>query len=213
VGRTGSGKTTLTRLLVRLWDVDGGSVQVGSVDVRQVERATLRRRIGAVIQEPQLFNATLRDNLTLFDPQWEDAQISAALVELGLDEWVAGLPHGLETLIGPDGRGLSAGEAQLVALARVFLGSPDVVVLDEPSALLDAATERLVNRAIGRLLAGRTGLIVAHRLTTLQRTDSILVLDNGAIVEQGPRAELAARRNTRFSQLLRGWQPDAVAPV
>ncbi|MGN6757836.1 MAG: ABC transporter ATP-binding protein [Thermomicrobiales bacterium] len=202
VGRTGSGKTTLTRLLPRFYDPQAGVVRLGGVDLRSVRLAAVRVRIGLVTQEVQLFNASVRDNLTLFDDSVTDDQISAVLDTLGLAGWLRALPHGLDTLLGPGGAGLSAGQAQLLACARIFLRDPDVVILDEASSRLDPATERLVHTALGRLLAGRTGIIVAHRLDTVAYADDILVLEDGQVREHGPRLALAADPTSRFAALL-----------
>jgi ABC-type multidrug transport system fused ATPase/permease subunit len=201
LGRTGTGKTTITRLVVRLWDVDRGSVRLGGVDVRAVRREALRTRIGVVSQQPQLFRASVRDNLTLFDHSISDQHLLRALDDFWIGEWVRGLPAGLDTLVGAGGRGLSAGEAQLLGLARVFLRDPGLVILDEPSSRLDPATEQLVNAAVARLLVGRTGLIVAHRLETLDRVDAVLVLDAGRVLESGPRGALAADPTSYFARL------------
>ncbi len=149
----------------------------------------------------QLFGATLRDNLTLFDPAIPDERLLAVLRELGLGAWYAALPQGLDTPLAPDG--LSAGEAQLLAFARVFLRDPGLVILDEASSRLDPATERLIERVVDRLLAGRTAVIIAHRLATVERADEILILDGGRIVEHGPRADLAKSPTSRFNRLLR----------
>ncbi|HET7036478.1 MAG TPA: ABC transporter ATP-binding protein [Thermomicrobiaceae bacterium] len=203
VGRTGSGKTTLTRLIPRFHDPTTGAVRLGGVDLRAVRLAALRARIGLVTQEIHLFSASLRDNLTLFDDAVPDERLAAVLETLGLGDWLRGLPRGLETPLGPGGLGLSAGEAQLLACARVFLRDPDVVILDEPSSRLDPATERLVQAALGRLLTGRTGIIVAHRLATLAYADEILVLEEGRVREYGPRPALAADPGSRFAALLR----------
>ncbi|MGN6561247.1 MAG: ABC transporter ATP-binding protein [Thermomicrobiales bacterium] len=202
VGRTGSGKTTLTRLLPRFYDPQAGVVRLGGVDLRSVRLAAVRVRIGLVTQEVQLFNASVRDNLTLFDDSVTDDQISAVLDTLGLAGWLRALPHGLDTLLGPGGAGLSAGQAQVLACARIFLRDPDVVILDEASSRLDPATERLVHTALGRLLAGRTGIIVAHRLDTVAYADDILVLEDGQVREHGPRLALAADPTSRFAALL-----------
>ncbi|MGN6359116.1 MAG: ABC transporter ATP-binding protein, partial [Thermomicrobiales bacterium] len=202
VGRTGSGKTTLTRLLPRFYDPQIGVVRLGGVDLRTIRLAAVRARIGLVTQEVQLFNASVRDNLTLFDDSVTDDQISAVLDTLGLAGWLRALPHGLDTLLGPGGAGLSAGQAQLLACARIFLRDPDVVILDEASSRLDPATERLVHTALGRLLAGRTGIIVAHRLDTVAYADDILVLEDGQVREHGPRLALAADPTSRFAALL-----------
>jgi ABC-type multidrug transport system fused ATPase/permease subunit len=209
LGRTGSGKTTLTRLLFRLYDVDGGAIRLSDVNVREVALSDLRQRVGMVTQDVQLFAATVRDNLTLFnnhDPAAmpiSDEHILAALHTLGLNEWLAGLPEGLDTRLIGGGQGLSAGQAQLLAFTRVFLRAPQLVVLDEASSRLDPATEQLLERAIDQLLADRTAIIIAHRLRTVQRADDILILENGRVLEFGPRAELAANPDSRFAQLLR----------
>ena len=203
LGRTGSGKTTLTRLLFRLYDPTAGAIRLGGVDLRAVPLAELRERIGIVTQDVQLFGATIRDNLTLFDRTIDDARIIAALAELGLRPWLDALPNGLDTALGAGGTGLSAGESQLLAFARVFLRNPGLVILDEASSRLDPATERLIEQAVGRLLQGRTGIIIAHRLATVQRADEIMILEDGRVVEHGPRAALAAAPDSRFATLLR----------
>jgi ATP-binding cassette, subfamily B, bacterial len=203
VGRTGSGKTTLTRLIPRFHDPDAGTVRLGGVDIRDVRLAAIRERIGLVTQEVHLFHASVRDNVTLFDDTVPDDRIVAALDALGLGPWLQRLPEGLDTAIGTGGAGLSAGQAQVLTCARVMLRDPDIVILDEASSRLDPATERLVHRALGRLLAGRTGVIVAHRLATLALADDILVLEDGEVIEHGPRLDLAADPDSRFAGLLR----------
>jgi ABC-type multidrug transport system fused ATPase/permease subunit len=156
-----------------------------------------------VTQDVQLFHATVRDNLTLFDTTIPDERIHTALAQLDLDRWMASLPNGLDTVLLGGDSAVSAGEAQLLAFTRVFLQDPDVVILDEASSRLDPATEYLVGRAIGRLLDGRTAIIIAHRLQTVQRVDDILILQDGRIAEFGSRAALAATPASRFSHLLR----------
>lgn len=203
IGHTGSGKTTLTRLLLRFYDPSQGVVRLGGVDLRSVSLAAVRTRIGLVSQEVQLFQASVRDNLTLFDDGVTDEQIHAVLTDLGLAEWLERLPRGLDTELQPDGAGLSAGQAQILACARVLLGAPDLVILDEPSSRLDPGTDRLVHTALGRALKGRTGIIVAHRLSTLAYADDILVLENGRVREHGPRLALATSADSRFAALLR----------
>ncbi|MDQ2904277.1 MAG: ABC transporter ATP-binding protein/permease [Chloroflexota bacterium] len=203
VGRTGSGKTTLTRLLLRFYDPLEGVVCLGGVDLRAVRLAAVRARIGLVTQEVHLFQASVRDNLTLFDDRVPDERISAVLDTLGLASWLRELPRGLDTALGAGGAGLSAGQAQVLACARVLLGDPDLVILDEPSSRLDPVTDRLVHTALGRLLEGRTGIIVAHRLATLAYADDILVLEDGQVCEHGPRLALAADPTSRFAGLLR----------
>jgi ABC-type multidrug transport system fused ATPase/permease subunit len=211
VGRTGSGKTTLTRLLSRFYDPLAGAVRLGGVDLRAVRLAAVRARIGLVTQDVHIFNASVRDNLTLFDDDVPDDQIRAVLDTLGLADWLRELPLGLDTRLGSDGVGLSAGQAQVLACARIFLLDPDVVILDEASSRLDSATERLVHTALGRLLDGRTGIIVAHRLATVAYADDILVLDGGQVREYGPQRALAADPSSYFAGLLR-MATEEVAP-
>jgi len=203
VGRTGSGKTTLTRLIPRFIDPRAGVVRLGSVDLRDVRLAAVRARIGLVTQEVHLFNASVRDNVTLFDDSVPDDRISTVLDTIGLASWLRELTHGLDTPLGSGGAGLSAGQAQVLACARILLRDPDVVILDEASSRLDPATERLVHRALGRLLEGRTGIIVAHRLATVAYADDILILEDGQVREYGPRLDLAADPTSRFAGLLR----------
>ncbi|NTV62260.1 MAG: ABC transporter ATP-binding protein [Oscillochloris sp.] len=210
LGRTGSGKTTLTRLLFRLYEPSAGMIQLGEVGLRDTPLAELRRRVGIVTQDVQLFRASLRDNLSLFDPAISDEQIGVALEELGLGPWLRSLPAGLATEI-TGSEGLSAGEAQLLAFARVFLRDPGLVILDEASSRLDPATERLIERAVDRLLHNRTAIIIAHRLATVQRADTILILDNGVIAECGSRAELAHNEKSHFSRLLRVGMEEVLA--
>ncbi len=202
-GRTGSGKTTLTRLIPRFIDPQSGVVRLGGVDVRSVRLSAVRSRIGLVSQEVHLFDASVRDNVTLFDDSVPDDRIVAALETIGLGEWARNQPDGLDTILGSAGSGLSAGQAQVLACTRILLQDPDVVILDEASSRLDPATERLVHRALTRLLEGRTGIVVAHRLATFACADDIIVLDDGQILEHGPRLELAADPTSHFAGLLR----------
>lgn len=206
VGRTGSGKTTLTRLLVRFYDPDTGAVRIGGVDLREVATRDLRQRIAMVTQDIQLFRATVRDNLTLFDQTIPDRRIMGALETLGLGDWVRSLEKGLDTMLASGGGGLSAGEAQLLAFTRVFLRDPDIVILDEASSRLDPATEARLERAIDTLLHGRTAIVIAHRLATLERADDILVMAHGEIVELGDRLTLAADPASHYARLLQSAQ-------
>lgn len=202
LGRTGSGKTTLARLLLRLYDIDQGRITLGGVELHQTSLRDLRQHIGMVTQDIQLFHATVRDNLTFFNPAISDARIRDVLDDLGLAGWYHALEHGLDTVLGSDGEGLSAGEAQLLAFARVFLADPGLVILDEASSRLDPVTEQLIERAVSKLLQGRTGIIIAHRLATVQRADEILVLENGRVLEHNARHVLAEDRDSRFYHLL-----------
>jgi ATP-binding cassette, subfamily B, bacterial len=203
LGRTGSGKTTIARLLQRLYDPQAGAIRLGGADLRDARLAELRARVGIVTQQIELFHASVRDNLTFFDRTIPDAALWDALEQLGLADWCRALPEGLGTLLAPGGGGLSAGEAQLLAFARVFLKNPGLVILDEASSRLDPATETRVEQAVDRLLAGRTGIIIAHRLATVERADTILILEDGRLLEIGPRAALAADDASRFAHLLR----------
>lgn len=211
LGRTGSGKTTLTRLLFRLYDVSAGAVHLGGVDLRDTTRSELRQRIGMVTQEVQLFHASVRDNLTFFDATIPDAAIKRVLGDLGLLPWLRNLPEGLNTLLAPGGGGLSAGEAQILAFTRVFLREPGLVILDEASSRLDPASEAMIEHAVDRLLQGRTGIIIAHRLATVLRADDILILEHGHIREYGPRAQLMNDPNSRFAELLRVGMDEVLA--
>jgi len=211
LGRTGSGKTTLTRLLFRLYDPDDGAVTLGGVDLRRLPVAKLRQRIGMVTQSIQLFHGTVRDNLTFYNGTISDARILTALRELGLDHWLSTLPAGLDSELETGGGGLSAGEAQLLAFARVFLQDPGLVVLDEASSRLDPATERLVDRAVAHLLRGRTAIIIAHRLSTVSRAGEIMILENGRICEHGAREALAGDAGSRFARLLQTGLEEVLA--
>ncbi len=214
LGRTGSGKTSLTRLLFRLYDPTAGAIRIGDVDIKGVALSDLRARVGMVTQDVQLFHASVRDNLTFFNQHIDDAHIRRVLVDLGLWSWIESLPAGLDTVLGASGQGLSAGQSQLLAFARVFLRDPGLVVLDEASSRLDPATERLMERAVDRLLepegASRTGIIVAHRLQTVQRADLIMILEAGRIVEFGPRTQLASDPSSHFYRLLQTGLEEAL---
>jgi ATP-binding cassette subfamily B protein/ATP-binding cassette subfamily C protein len=203
LGRTGSGKTTLMRLLLRFYEPQMGRICLSDVPIDQTPLTELRQRVGLVTQNVQLFQTTVRHNLTLFNPNINDAQLLQALSRLGLAEWLRSQPAGLDTPLGSDGIGLSAGEAQLLAFARIFLQQPSLVILDEASSRLDPATEALIEHAIDQLLTGCTGIIIAHRLKTVQRADQILILEHGHIVEYGDRHPLSSNPASRYSQLLK----------
>jgi ATP-binding cassette subfamily B protein len=210
LGRTGSGKTTLTRLLFRLYDPDKGRIlfRVNGrkpedfIDLRRLTPQELRRSVGMVTQNIQLFHATVRENLSFFDNSISDERILKAIQDLGLWEWFDSLPNGLGTDLESGGGGLSAGEAQLLAFTRIFLRDPGLVILDEATSRLDPATEGLIERAIGKLVQNRTAIIVAHRLGTVERADDILILEDGKILEYGERSLLATDPNSRFYHLL-----------
>lgn len=203
LGRTGSGKTTMTRLLFRFYDINDGDILLGNQSIKTIKLDDLRRHVGLVTQDVQLFNATVRENLALFNPDIPDEKIIATLDDLDLGSWYADLPNGLDTEIAAGSSGLSAGEAQLLAFTRVFLKDPGLVILDEPSSRLDPATERKINRAVEHLLADRTGIIIAHRLDTVEKVDNIMILDSGEILEYGQRAQLLGNADSQFSRLLK----------
>lgn len=213
LGRTGSGKTTIARLLLRLYDPTTGSIELGGIPLRQFRLGELRTSVGMVTQEVEILSGSVRDNLTFFalPDEVEDGRLWAVLEELGLAEWCRGLPEGLGTTVGPGGHGLSAGEAQLLGLARLFLRNPSVIVLDEASSRLDPGTERLLERALDRLLRGRGAIIIAHRLATIMRASSIMILERGRVVEHGDREALAADQGSLFATLLRVGLEDHLA--
>lgn len=202
LGRTGSGKTTLIRLLFRLYDATAGAVRLNGIDLRETSLASLRERVGLVTQDVQLLHGSVRDNLTFFDRTIPDERIGHVTEALGLRDWLGSLRQGLDTPLEAGGSGLSAGESQLLAFARVFLKDPGLIILDEPSSRLDPATERLLTGAINRLLTGRTGIVIAHRLETVAQVDKILVLAAGRVVEFGRREDLARNPGSRYSQLI-----------
>ena len=202
LGRTGSGKTTIARLLFRLYDPNEGRVLVGGHDIRDARISELRDRVGLVTQDVRLFRGTVRDNLTFFDLNVPISRILEVLGEVGLTQWYDSLPNGLDTMLQPDGGGLSSGEAQMLAFARVFLSNPGLVVLDEATSRLDRNTEAAIGRAVDRLVENRTAIVVAHHLSTIQRCDDIAILEDGRIVEAGERDALASDPNTRFHSLL-----------
>ena len=192
VGETGSGKTTFAKLLTRLMDPASGRVTVDGVDLRTVRFSSLRERIVMVPQDGFLFDGTLAENIRFGRPAATDEEIRLALTELGLADWLEGLPDGLSTPVGQRGESLSAGERQLVALARAYLADPDLLLLDEATSAVDPATEVRLARALEGVTRGRTAVSIAHRLSTAEAADEVLVFDQGRIVQRGPHAELVA---------------------
>jgi len=188
--------------LLRLYDFQEGGISLEGVPIGNVSLRELRQRVGMVTQDVQLFHATVRDNLTFFNRAIPDEQILTVLNDLELSTWYRALPQGLDTELGSDGEGLSAGEAQLLAFTRAFLANPGLVILDEASSRLDPATEHLIERAVSKLLQGRTGIVIAHRLGTIQRADEILILEDGQLLEHNSREALADDTSSRFYRLL-----------
>lgn len=200
VGHTGAGKSTIARLLTRMYDVDAGSITIDGVDLRDLSFADLRRAIGRVSQDIFLFNGTIRENIAYGKPGATEGEINRALKSIYADKVFAALPHGLEARVGEGGVMLSGGQKQLVAFARVLLADPRVLILDEATSSMDAYTEALIQKGLERLLAERTCLIIAHRFSTLQKVDRICVLEGGRITDMGTHAELS-RRNTLYRNL------------
>ncbi|MEF3308747.1 ABC transporter ATP-binding protein [Paenibacillus sp. GYB004] len=211
IGRTGSGKTSISRLLLRLYNLDSGVIRIGGVDIRTLRLEALYRRVGMVTQDVQLFDGTLRDNLTLFNSRMSDEEIWDTTGRLGLRPWIDSLPQGLDTHLKAGGASLSAGEAQLFALTRVFLTKPSLVILDEPSSRLDTATEAALQTAVDKLMEQCTGIVIAHRLSTLEATDKIMVLGGGRILEFGSRQTLAQDPKSRYAELLRDDRQEELA--
>ncbi|SYX85599.1 ABC transporter ATP-binding protein [Paenibacillus alvei] len=211
IGRTGSGKSSISRLLLRLYNINSGTIRIGGEDIRSLKLEMLYRRVGMVTQDVQLFDGTLRDNLTLFDPNVSDESILETTARLGLRQWIDGLSNGLDTHLSSGGTSLSAGEAQLFALTRVFLTNPSIIVLDEPSSRLDAATEAMLQVAVDQLMEQCTGIVIAHRLATLEQVDTIMVLQHGRIVEFGSREELANTPSSHYARLLRTGMEEELA--
>ncbi|MBY0491377.1 MAG: ATP-binding cassette domain-containing protein [Gemmatimonadaceae bacterium] len=201
VGRSGAGKTTLASLLPRFWDVTAGCITLDGVDVRHLRFDDLRGAIGVVPQEPVLFSGTLRENIAYARPSASDADVKAAARAAHAWEFIERLPDGLATRVGERGVKLSGGQRQRIALARVFLKNPAVVILDEATSSLDTESERYVEEALEELLEGRTTLIIAHRLSTVRRADRVIVMDQGAIAEEGTHEELLGREDGVYARL------------
>jgi ATP-binding cassette subfamily B protein len=193
VGETGSGKTTFARLLTRLMDPTSGRVLIDDVPLDTVRFSSLRERIVMVPQDGFLFDAGLGDNIRYGRPDASDEDIVLALTELGLADWLEGLRRGLDTPVGQRGESLSAGERQLVALARAYIADPDLLVLDEATSAVDPATEVRIQRALEGVTRGRTAISIAHRLSTAEAADEVIVFDDGRIVQRGTHAELVGR--------------------
>jgi ATP-binding cassette subfamily B protein len=192
VGPSGGGKTTLSSLVPRLYDVTSGAVRVDGHDVRELTQASLRAAMGVVTQDPHLFHDTIRNNLRYARPEATDDELVAACQAAQIHNLIASLPDGYDTLVGERGHRLSGGEKQRLAIARMLLKDPAIVILDEATSHLDAENEALIQQALGVALRGRTSIVIAHRLTTVRSADVILVLDEGRVVERGTHDELLA---------------------
>jgi ATP-binding cassette subfamily B protein len=206
VGPTGAGKSTLANLLLRFYDVSGGRILVDGHDIRDVTLSSLRRQIGIVLQDPILFNGTIRDNIRYSRPEAADAEVVAAAAAVGVDEMIRRQELGYDTPVRERGVGLSMGERQLICFARALLSDPKILILDEATANLDTRSEAIIQHGIGRLTEGRTSLIIAHRLSTIRDADRIVVLENGTISEMGTHASLISRGGLYYRLYAMGQQ-------
>jgi ABC-type multidrug transport system fused ATPase/permease subunit len=205
VGTTGAGKTTIAKLIARFYDPTAGSVTLDGVDLRELAQTELRRHVVMVTQENFMFSGTVADNIRFGRPEATDAQVREAAAAVGADRFIDALPDGYDTDVAKRGGRLSAGQRQLVAFARAFLADPAVLILDEATSSLDIPSERMVQRALETVLADRTALVIAHRLSTVQIADRVLVLEHGRIIEDGAPAELIGRADGAYAALHRAW--------
>jgi ATP-binding cassette subfamily B protein len=205
VGETGSGKSTVAKLLTRLMDPVDGAVLLDGIDVRRIQQESLRRSVVLVPQEGFLFNDTITANVCYGRLDATEADIRASADELGLGDWLAGLPRGLHTQVGQRGESLSAGERQLVALLRAHLADPDLLVLDEATSAVDPALEMRIGRALERLMSGRTSVTIAHRMSTAESADEVVVVDRGRVVQRGPHADLVREEGSVYAGLHASW--------
>jgi ABC-type multidrug transport system fused ATPase/permease subunit len=205
VGTTGAGKTTIAKLATRFYDPTGGAVLLDRLDLRRLASEDLHRAVVMVTQENYLFSGTVADNIRFGRPDATDEEVESAARSLGAHEFIAALPQAYDTPVSNRGGLLSAGQRQLVAFARAFLADPAVLILDEATSSLDIPSERLVQRALGTILAGRTAIVIAHRLSTVENADRVLVLEHGRIVEDGTPSDLVAAGAGRYSDLHRAW--------
>jgi ABC-type multidrug transport system fused ATPase/permease subunit len=205
VGETGGGKTTFAKLLTRLMDPTRGRVLLSGVPLTSVRFSSLRSRVVMVPQDGFLFDATVAENVRFGAPALTDGELAAAFVELGLADWVEGLPNGLATRVGERGEALSVGERQLVALARAYVADPDLLVLDEATSAVDPATEVRLQRTLEAVTRGRTTVAIAHRLSTAQAADEVIVVDHGRIVQRGRHEDLVAEPSSVYGRLYASW--------
>jgi ATP-binding cassette subfamily B protein len=198
VGHTGAGKTTLVNLIMRFYDLDAGRITLDGVDIATMRRADVREEIGMVLQDTWLFGGTIRDNIAYGDPDATEDDVIAAARTSYVDRFVHSLPDGYETVIDDEGSNVSAGEKQLITIARAFVADPAILILDEATSSVDTRTEVLVQQAMAALRKERTSFVIAHRLSTIRNADLILVMDAGRIVEQGTHAELLEHRGAYY---------------
>jgi ATP-binding cassette subfamily B protein len=209
VGTTGAGKSTLVKLIARFYDTTSGTVLIDGLPIKELDMVAYRRQLGYVPQEPFLFSGTIRSNIAYGRPEASDLEVEQAARQVGAHHFIAALPQGYHAPVSEQGKSLSAGERQLLGLARALLVDPAILLLDEATANLDLATEARVQRAMGLVASGRTTILIAHRLHTARAAHRILVVDSGAIVEDGSHAELMALRG-RYAAL---WAAAAAEPA
>jgi ABC-type multidrug transport system fused ATPase/permease subunit len=209
VGESGGGKSTMAKLIARFYDPDEGAVRVDGTDLREVELGSYRRQLGVVLQDPFLFSGTIADNIRFAKPDASDEEVQAAASAIGVDRVAARLQGGLQHVVREGGAGLSAGERQLISIARALLADPRILILDEATSNIDRPTEILIERAFDRLLSGRTSIIIAHRLATVRRADEILVVEHGRITQRGTERELL-EQDGPFRRLARGLSADTL---
>jgi ATP-binding cassette subfamily B protein len=205
VGETGSGKTTFAKLLTRLMDPVEGQVRLSGTPLTTVRFDSLRSRVVLVPQDGFLFDETVAENVRFARPGMSDAELDAAFADLGLSDWVQGLTHGINTRVGERGEALSVGERQLVALVRAYVADPDLLVLDEATSAVDPATEVRLQKTLDAVTRGRTTVAIAHRLSTAQAADEVMVVDRGIVVQRGPHDELVAQEGSVYQRLYASW--------
>lgn len=201
VGQSGSGKSTIVQLLLKFYELDGGSIYVGEKNIKDINTTQLRQSIGIVPQEVMLFGGTIRENILYGNPKASDAELTEATIKSNCHEFIKGFPEGLETVVGERGIKLSGGQRQRIAIARAILKDPSILILDEATSSLDAESERVVQEALDELMKGRTSIIIAHRLATIREVDKIYVLDDGKIIESGTHQELTQDENGAYNNL------------
>jgi len=217
VGHTGAGKSSLGKLVARFYEFQGGELLIDGIDIRTFDLPSYRQHMGIVPQTPFLFSGTVADNIRYGKPEATDAEVERVAHQVGGGDWLVALPQGLQTDVGEEGKGISMGQRQLVALARVLLQDPSIVILDEATASVDPLTEAQIQEGLEIVLQGRTAIVIAHRLSTIKSADRIIVLRKGEIIEEGNHDDLMARKghyaelyNTYFRHQSLSYNPESV---